>query len=301
MRPYAFDMFDLGPYMDERRSLVEAYLDSRLPREDVRPAVLHSAMRYSVFAGGKRLRPILCMAAAEALGTQASAVLAPAAALEVLHTYTLIHDDLPCMDNDDLRRGRPTCHVAFGEAEALLAGDALLTLAFELLAEAPPPPPAPPLALIRELAEAAGSRGVIAGQVEDMAAERLPPSPDLVEFIHAHKTAALIRASVRLGALAAGAGPESLAALSAYGLAVGTAFQIADDLLNATGTPEQLGKPAGSDAGRGKMTFVSVYGIEHSRQRARALVDQGIAPLADLPGNADPLRGLARHAISRVC
>ena len=247
-------MFDLKIYMEERRCLVEAALDRFLPRADERPAKLHEAMRYSLMGGGKRLRPILCLASAEAVGGKPDVAMVPAVALECLHTYTLIHDDLPAMDDDDLRRGRPTLHKAFDEGLAILAGDALQTLAFELLARAAVPAPYEPGRLVLELAQAAGSRGVIGGQVEDIAAEGQSPDAGQLEFIHAHKTGQLIRAACRMGAIAAGARPEQLAALTTYAEKVGLAFQIADDVLNVTSTPEQLGKAVGSDAARKKMT-----------------------------------------------
>ena len=297
--PILATMFDLQAYMAVRGRMIDGFLESQMPSADTRPAGLHRAMRYSLFAGGKRLRPILCIAAAEACGAVCEQVLFPAGALELLHTYTLIHDDLPCMDDDALRRGRATCHIAFDEATALLAGDALLTLAFEWLAASPPPPPAGPLDLVRELASAAGSLGVIAGQAEDMAAESLPPSPALLDFIHSHKTARLIRAAMRMGGLAAGAAAPALEALSAYGEAVGVAFQIADDILNATSTAEALGKPVGSDAARGKLTFPALHGLDASRARAAALVEDACRALARLPGHTAPLEALARHAVSR--
>lgn len=293
-------MFDLKPYLDARRKAVDDALLARLPPDTTRPAGLHQAMRYSVMAGGKRLRPILCMAAAEALGAPAGSALAPGLALEILHTYTLIHDDLPCMDDDALRRGQPTCHIKFGEATALLAGDALLTLAFEWLAASAVPPPRTAADLALELASASGSQGVIGGQAEDLAAEGHPADADLVDYIHRHKTAALIRAAVRIGGMCGGATPEQLDALGRYGEAAGLAFQIADDLLNATSTPERLGKPVGSDRERGKLTYVAVHGLEPSRIRAAALAQEAIAALRDLPGDTAPLAALAEHSVRRT-
>ncbi len=298
--PYPVGMRDLNTYLDTRRRRIDAALEASLPPETTRPAPLHQAMRYSVMAGGKRLRPILCMAASEAVGGDAETALRPGLALEILHTYTLIHDDLPCMDDDDLRRGKPTCHVKFGEANALLAGDALLTLAFEWLAESLPRPPHLPADLMLELARAAGSEGVIGGQVEDLAAEGKPADPMLLDYIHRHKTAALIRAAVRMGGMCGGASPAQLDALSQYGEASGLAFQIADDILNATSTPEQLGKPVGSDRDRGKLTYVAVHGLEASRARAEALVREAIAATGQLPGDTAPLRALAEHAVRRT-
>jgi geranylgeranyl diphosphate synthase type II len=293
-------MFDLKAYLATRRGMVDAALETRMPADATRPAVLHQAMRYSVMAGGKRLRPILCMAACEAAGGPAEAALLPGLATEILHTYTLIHDDLPCMDDDDLRRGHPTCHVKFGEANALLAGDALLTLAFEWLAEAGTPAPYAPTQLALELARAAGSQGVIGGQVEDLAAEGCPPDADQLDYIHRHKTAALIRAAVRMGALCAGATAPQLDALSRYGDAIGLAFQIADDILNATSTAAELGKPVGSDQDRQKLTYVAVHGLDQSRIRATALMRIAIAALEPLPGDTAPLRALAEHTVRRT-
>jgi geranylgeranyl diphosphate synthase type II len=292
-------VFDLPAYLGSRRAMIEAALDRLMPAETTPPPVLHRAMRYSLFAGGKRLRPILCLAACEAAGAAAERALLPACALEVLHTYTLVHDDLPCMDNDALRRGKPTAHVVFGEATALLAGDALLTLAFEWLAAAPAPPPHPAGQLALELARAAGSQGVIAGQVEDLAAEGQPPDAGRVDAIHRLKTAALIRGAVRIGAICGGAPPAELNALTRYGEDIGLAFQIADDILNATSSPGALGKPAGSDRARGKLTYVAAHGLDAARTRAKALVDSGRAALADLRQPSAPLEALALHIIER--
>lgn len=287
-------MFNLNQYMSEKCALVDAALDRYLPPETERPQVIHKAMRYSVFAGGKRLRPILCMAAAEAAGGSAESALPAAAALECLHTYTLVHDDLPAMDNDVLRRGRPTCHKVFGEANAILAGDGLLTLAFEILANAPEGN-----RLAWELARAAGTRGVVGGQVEDLAAEGCPADLDTVRFIHLHKTAALIRAACRMGAVAAAADAMCIEALGHYGEKVGLAFQIADDILNATSTSSELGKAAGTDAARGKMTYVALLGVEAARKEAQSLIEEAVAELSNLPGPIRPLVALAQFAAER--
>jgi farnesyl diphosphate synthase len=219
-------------------------------------------------------------------------------AVEILHTYTLIHDDLPCMDDDALRRGQPTAHVKFGEANAVLAGDALLTLAFEWMADHTAPAPYAPGTLSRELATASGCGGVIAGQVEDLAAEHEEVDEARLRFIHLHKTASLIRASVRLGAIAGGAGPEILAALSRYGEDIGLAFQVVDDILNVVGTQE-LGKPTGSDAARGKATYVALYGIDAARLEAKKLVQRAEQALDAVPGDTRALRALARHVLER--
>jgi len=292
-------MFDLRQYLREKQAAIDAALDAHLPPKNERPAVLHEAMRYSVLAGGKRLRPILCLAAAEAVGAATDTALIPAIAIEILHAYTLIHDDLPAMDDDRLRRGKPTSHVAFGEANAILAGDALLTLAFEWMAVCPAPKPYLPNQLSVELAEAAGSRGVIAGQVEDLAAEGKEPSAELVEYIHLHKTAALIRAAVRIGAIAGGAKAGELNALTIYGCDIGVAFQIADDVLNATSTPEVLGKAAGSDAKRKKMTYVALHGIDGAMKKAGDLVDRAVAELKNLKGPTEPLEAIGKYVVER--
>ena len=291
--------FDLRSYLRERAAAVDALLDRSLPPATARPAALHEAMRHAVLAGGKRLRPILCVAAGEACGGDAACALQAGAAIELLHTYTLVHDDLPAMDDDDLRRGRPTVHVAFGEANAILAGDALLTLAFEWLAAVLSPPPWPPTQLVAELARAGGHAGVIAGQVEDIAAEGQPPDADRLRYIHEHKTGDLLVAAVRMGGICAGADATAVERLTRYGRAAGLAFQVADDILNATSTAEKLGKAAGSDAARGKMTYVALHGVDRARAEARRLVDEAIADLAGLPGDTAPLAALARHVVER--
>jgi geranylgeranyl diphosphate synthase type II len=292
-------MFDIETYLEEGRALIDRALDDRLPAEDTPPEELHKAMRYSVFAGGKRLRPILCLAAARALGAAPEVAMIPAMAVEILHTYSLIHDDLPAMDDDDLRHGKPTSHVVFGEANAILAGDALLTFAFELLAACPAPPPYPPTELVRGLARAAGASGMIAGQFEDMASEGKTPDAELVDYIHRHKTASLIRAAVHMGAIAGGATSAELEALCGYGICVGLAFQVTDDILNETATPEQLGKPAGSDREREKMTYVAVYGLDEARGKADDLMHGAIASLKNLPGDIEPLEAIARYVVER--
>ena len=293
-------MFDLKAFLECRRHSVEIELNRMLPAEATRPTVLHQAMRYSVMAGGKRLRPILCLAACEAVGGDPKNALLPGIAIEILHTYTLIHDDLPCMDNDALRRGRPTSHVVFGEANALLAGDALLTLAFEWLSRTTPPPPYQASQLIFELATASGSQGVIGGQVEDLAAEGRAADADLVDYIHRHKTAALLRASVRIGGLCGGASPAALHALTEYGECAGLAFQIADDILNVTATAEQLGKPVGNDEALEKLTYVAVHGLDASRKKADALVTRATDAIRSLAGDPTPLIALAEYTVKRA-
>jgi len=258
---------DIREYLRTCAAKIETELDRILPAAVERPARLHEAMRYSVFAGGKRLRPALCLTAAEACGGKPEDALNAACSLELLHTYTLIHDDLPAMDDDTLRRGRPTCHIQFDEATAILAGDALLTLAFEVLSSHPQNG-----ALATELARAAGSRGVIGGQAEDLAAEGDKPEPERVEYIHRHKTATLIRAACVMGGLCANADNEALNALALYGENIGLAFQITDDLLDESATVKELGKDIGSDRAREKMTYPVVYGIEGAKNRSAELI-----------------------------
>ena len=285
-------MTDINEYLRQRKALVEEALERCLPREDEPPAILHQAMRGSVLAGGKRLRPILCLAAAEAVNPEADAML-PAVSLELLHTYSLIHDDLPAMDDDELRRGRPTCHVEFGEANAILAGDALLTLAFELLGICGVSQ------LVVELAQAAGSRGMIRGQAEDMLAENQHIDADRIRTIHRHKTADLIRASVRMGAIAAGASPEITSRFAFYGEKAGLAFQIMDDVLNETSTPEELGKPVKSDRDRGKSTWCGIFGVEESAKQAAALIDEAVAAVRETRLETRMLEDIARFLIER--
>ena len=293
-------MNDLTIYLKKQAEAVNAALEALLPPATERPAKLHEAMRYSVFAGGKRLRPVLCIAACEACGGTAEQAMPAACALELLHTYTLIHDDLPAMDDDTLRRGRPTCHIQFDEATAILAGDALLTFAFEVLANVPNIGNL----LALELARAAGSRGVIGGQMEDMDAEGKTPDADLVEYIHRNKTAALIRAACVMGGICAKADfppspdglrrtSQTLEKLAAYGENIGLAFQMVDDLLDESATVEELGKDIGSDKARGKMTWPAVYGIEKTSADARKLTAEAKKSVASLKKNTGRLEQLA--------
>jgi len=281
--------------LKQQANAVNRELDRILPDETTRPTRLHEAMRHSVFAGGKRFRPVLCIAACEACGGTQDAALDAACALEILHTYTLIHDDLPAMDDDTLRRGQPTCHIAFDEATAILAGDALLTLAFEVLAKIP----TIGSSLALELARAAGSQGVIGGQAEDLAAEGKLPDADRVEYIHRHKTAALIRAACVMGGLCAGANEDGLAALALYGESIGLAFQLTDDLLDESSTQEELGKDIGSDRARGKMTYPSVHGIEQTKQHSSNLISEARKALEKLPRNTSVLDELADFIVDR--
>ncbi len=292
-------MTSLESYLAGKREAVERALDRFLPPAGTPPGTLHEAMRYSVFSGGKRLRPILAIAAFEIAGGEGEAVMAPACATEIVHTYSLIHDDLPAMDDDDLRRGRPTCHKVYGEATAILAGDGLLTLAFDVVAREETLPPERRVAIARELARANGPSGMVGGQVADMEGECAEPTLEGVSFIHRRKTALPIEAAVAIGALAAGAGDETLAALRAYGGAVGLSFQIADDLLDERGTAEEMGKAVGKDRGKGKLTYPGVVGIDAAEARARDLVDEAIAALAPFGDEAWPLREIARFIVDR--
>jgi geranylgeranyl diphosphate synthase type II len=285
-------MFDLERYLADRRVLVDAALDAAIPPESAPPKVLHKAMRYSVFSGGKRLRPILCLTAAEAVaGSLPSGAMAPAAAVELFHTFTLIHDDLPSMDDDDMRRGRPTCHKMFGEANAVLAGDALQALAFEVVARCTPAQPYSVNQLVIELAGAAGSRGVVGGQVEDLLAGT-NPTEEQIRYIHLHKTADLFYASVRMGAMVAGASSDVLMMLSRFGTAAGLAFQIADDLLDASDAAAGSAKPGAS--------CLTVMTAESARRHAEGLVREALDHISPLAGpGADALRAIARFTVER--
>jgi len=292
----------LSDYLSVRKELVDAALNEALPHETNYPPIIFQAVRYSLFAGGKRLRPILCMAAAEAVGGDGRAVLPVACALEMIHTYSLIHDDLPAMDDDDIRRGQPTSHKVFGEATAILAGDALLTEAFALMAAAERMPQIPPdriLSVIHEIARAAGFWGMVGGQIMDIQAETGPADEETLLYIHTHKTGAMIVASVRAGAILAGAQTGEVEALAAYGRHVGLAFQIADDILNVEGDREALGKRTGSDADRGKLTFPHLLGIEAARIKMADLVSCALAAIQDFDQHAEPLRAIARYVAER--
>lgn len=290
----------LDEYLREQQRLVDAALDRWIPAESTPPEVIFRAMRYSVFAGGKRIRPLLCIASAQAVSDAPHGVENVACALEMIHTYSLIHDDLPALDNDDLRRGRPTCHKAFGEAIAILAGDALLTLAFEVLSKAPEVDSCRRARLVRELATAAGATGgMIAGQVHDLEGERQHPSAHLLERIHRAKTGALLRASVRFGAIYGGADEQQFAAITSYGEHVGLAFQIVDDILDVERSSEELGKTAGKDAQQHKITFPAVYGIERSKAMAEEERLAAHTALREFDDRADRLRELADLIVRR--
>lgn len=292
--------FDLKAYLKTKQQTIEAALDRFLPPATLPPAILHESIRYSVLAPGKRLRPTLTLAAAEAVGGRAEDVLPTACALECIHAFSLIHDDLPCMDNDDYRRGRLTNHKVYGEAMALLAGDALLTLAFQLVGEnAATVPTERVLPTLRLLAEATGTKGMVGGQVVDMESQGQEVSYETLRYIHAHKTGALLTASVLAGALLAGASDAQRESLRAYGGHIGLAFQIADDILDVTGDEAKIGKPVGSDEERDKATYPKLFGLEESRRRAHAEVEAALATLRDFDERAEPLRAIARYIVER--
>ena len=289
----------LSTYLRDTQRAVDAALKIYLPPAGTKPATIHRAMRYSVFAGGKRLRPILAIAAAEACGGLRNNALPAAAAVELIHTYSLIHDDLPAMDNDDFRRGKPTSHKVFGEGIAILAGDALLTLAFEVLATAPATARYSIVDHISALAQAAGSRQLIAGQVADLEAEGKKITLRQLQFIHRSKTAALLTASIRLGAFSANAPLAQLDALTTFADHLGLAFQVIDDILDVTQTSEQLGKSAGKDLSAQKATYPAILGLEKARQEAHRLTQTSLDALTPLGKKADRLRSLAQHLLQR--
>lgn len=327
-------MMDIQTYLNEKRALIDSYLKSYLDAPSL-PAVLHEAMKYSLLAGGKRIRPILALASYEACGGDAKTIIPQAAALELIHTYSLIHDDLPAMDNDELRRGKPTNHKVFGEAIAILAGDALLTEAFLMMTNINPhlPPrnrvvptffklgnkdiepqlskggmdgfsglkinPSSLLKAVREISLAAGAYGMVGGQAQDILSENAEPDKDTLEFIHLHKTAALITSSVRIGPILANSRKKQLHALTRYGENIGLAFQIVDDILDVEGTPEELGKSAGSDSRKKKMTYPSLFGVEGARKRANELILIAIDAIRIFSSEADPLREIARYLDQR--
>ncbi|MEE9153733.1 MAG: farnesyl diphosphate synthase [candidate division NC10 bacterium] len=293
---------DLKTYLEERRALVEAGLKRFIPQAATLPPELHEAMHYSLFAGGKRLRPILTIAAAEAVGGGAEAVLPVACAFEYIHTYSLVHDDLPAMDDDDLRRGRPTCHKVFGQAMAILAGDALLTEAFVLLTNPAHVSHLDPRLLhtvLHEIGFAAGSQGMVGGQAVDILSEGKPIEMPLLHYIHTHKTGALILCALRAGAHLGGATAEELDATTRYGKAVGLAFQIADDILDIEGEEALRGKKGGGDATRGKATYPALVGLDKAKGEAQRLVQEALDAIASFSRQADPLREIARFIVSR--
>jgi geranylgeranyl diphosphate synthase type II len=290
---------DLKNYIRLRQETVDRALDRFLPKEKTRPATIHQAMRYSLFAGGKRLRPILCLAAAEACDGRINNALPAACAMECIHTYSLVHDDLPSMDNDDFRRGRPTCHKVFGDGIAVLAGDALLTIAFEIISRAKSTQRYDMAMLLREVAVAAGSQRLIAGQVADLEAEGKNAGRAELRYIHQNKTAAILTTSVRLGAMSANASPKQLGAITHFGSALGLAFQVIDDILDVTQTSQKLGKSAGKDVAAKKATYPAVIGLERSRVEAKRLTRKAHQALSIFDSKGDALRALANYLLER--
>jgi len=301
---------DIKRYLQEKKEIVDSALEKYfLSRpasggEGVFPTSLHKAIRYSLFAGGKRIRPILSMAAFEAAGGKGEGILPFACALEMIHTYSLIHDDLPALDNDDTRRGRPTCHKVFGEAVGILAGDALLTEAFKLMTyrqnqEFSGRDGGLVLDVINEVAQAAGMLGMVGGQALDIESEGKEVDPPMLQYIHTHKTGAMILVSVRVGARLGGASEETLKALTHYGERIGLAFQIADDILNVEGKAGLLGKNTGSDLSRGKATYPALYGIDESKKRAKELVELAVDTIRSMGSEMEPLREIAWFILSR--
>ena len=285
-----------------RAKMVNKALDQCLPSGNAYPPSIHQAVRYSVFAGGKRLRPILVLAGAEAVGGSPETVMPAACAVELLHTYSLVHDDLPAMDNDDLRRGQPTCHRAFGEATAILAGDALLTSSFNVLAQLPQSTGVPSERVVRvisELAQAAGTQGLIGGQVVDLASEGGTVDEDMLEYIHTRKTGALIRVSVRAGAILSGASEAQLQKLTDYANSLGLAFQIVDDILDVVGDEQVIGKPVGSDQRNQKATYPALFGLDAARLKAAEAAETALASLNSFGAEAEFLRGLVHFVINR--
>lgn len=288
-------------YLARRAEEVNRWLDQLVPGEDIPPAQLHKAMRYSLLAGGKRLRPVLTITAGEAFGAATEDLMPAACAIEMIHTYSLIHDDLPAMDNDDLRRGRPTCHKAFGEATAILAGDALLTQAFQALtSESPRLDAARQVRVIREISNAAGTvEALIGGQVADIENEGKDVAASTLEYIHRSKTGAMIRVSVVAGGIIAGASDHEIDKLARFGEKIGLAFQIADDILDVTSTSEQLGKTPGKDQAALKATYPAVHGLDQSERKAVELVGEAIGVLAGLDVQTEMLADIARFIIAR--
>ncbi len=294
---------DIKLYLAKKKDIVDKALEKLVPPGKTFPTSVHEAMRYSLFGGGKRVRPILAIAAAEAIGAKTADLLPVAGSLELIHTYSLIHDDLPAMDDDDLRRGRPTCHKVYGEATAILAGDGLLNMAFEVLSDprrVKAIPASRLVAIMKEISTASGAFGMIGGQVVDMESEGKDVDFATLEYIHTHKTGALIRAAVRVGALYAKAGTRQFKALTRYGEMAGLAFQIADDILDITGTEKEIGKDVGSDVKKGKKTYPSFYGLQESRTRALEVAGKAVQALEDFDRKADPLRELAKYIVNRV-
>ncbi len=292
---------DLKQYIAEKREAVDSFLHNYF-KEQRKPSVLQEAMLYSLFAGGKRIRPVLALASYEACGGDPAEIVPYASTLELVHTYSLIHDDLPAMDNDDLRRGKPTNHKIYGEAMAILAGDALLTEAFSILSDASlssSVKEADLLRALRETALASGLSGMVAGQAQDILSEKSEPDNKTLEFIHLHKTASLIRASVMMGPILYGGSKDMSDALSEYGRNIGLAFQVIDDILDIEGDAEELGKPVGSDEKANKMTYPALYGMKRSREIAQELISTALSSLGRFSSKAEPLREIAGYLLSR--
>jgi geranylgeranyl diphosphate synthase, type II len=297
--PSASAATKLPSFFEEDRIAVDAALDRLMPAASTQPFSIHEAMRYSVFAGGKRIRPILCLETARIFSSDVTPALHPACAVEFIHTYSLIHDDLPALDNDDLRRGKPTCHKKFGEATAILAGDALLTLAFQTISAAPVEA-SRGVAMVAEVSAAAGTvKGMVGGQVADLEAEGKSVAPETLEFIHRSKTAALIRASVTAGALCAGARADDVGRLRRFGESIGWAFQVTDDILDVEESSAALGKTAGKDVAQQKATYPAVYGLERAHQIANELATRAIGELAPYADRAARLRDIAEYLVLR--
>jgi geranylgeranyl diphosphate synthase type II len=300
-RPVTIFM-NIKDYLEQKRLEVDRFLEEVTPPAATPPVALHESMRYSLLGGGKRVRPILAIAAAEALGPSPPGLMAVACSLELIHTYSLIHDDLPSMDNDDFRRGKPTNHKVYGEAMAILAGDALLTMAFDLISRPDLMKGCDPVRQVRilqELAFGSGNMGMVGGQVFDIQAEHQDIDLPTLQNIHKHKTGMLIRAAARMGAIAGGANDRQLDDMTGYAEDVGLAFQIADDVLNVTGTREELGKNPNTDAERGKKTYPAFYGVEGAKRLADECATRAIARLSSFGASADPLRDLARYITAR--
>jgi geranylgeranyl diphosphate synthase type II len=290
---------DLKTYLADRAAEVDAALDAFLPKAKEKPSSIHEAMRYTVFAGGKRLRPILCLAAAEACGGDPESAMPPACSVEIMHTYSLVHDDLPCMDDDDLRRGRPTCHKVYGEGMAVLTGDALLTEAFLIIAQTPATRRYPAAAYVAELALTGGSTRLIGGQVMDLEGEGQKLTKAQLVKIHEAKTAALLTTSIRLGAMTANASEDKLEALTTFGRALGLAFQVIDDILDVTQSTEVLGKTAGKDVAVDKATYPSVLGLDKARKEAAKLTKQALDALDPFKKKGARLREIAEYLLKR--
>jgi geranylgeranyl diphosphate synthase type II len=292
---------DISAYLSKSKKQVDEVLEKLLPAESEKPATIHKAMRYSVFAGGKRVRPILVLASGESLAGDREVLLRLGAGIEMMHTYSLIHDDLPALDNDDLRRGVPTCHRVFGDAMAILAGDALMTRCYQVLADLPKLSDSTRINIIREIAAATGTvQGMLGGQVVDLESEGQPISAHALKYIHYSKTGALLKACVRCGAFAAGADASALHALTEFGDKIGLVFQIVDDILDITSSSEILGKTAGKDEKVKKATYPAFYGIEASRKKANDLVIAAMQDIRDFGEKAESLRSIARFIISRT-